>query len=219
MPLLHYASRDYCLNDVIDSKEDKVSNLTSNPSCGLASDGFLSSDIGGNDSMNDSDMNGALTDSDYEGDEEDLADDPGTHGANPISSPLYDNAEITVFESHLLCFQFSIKHSLTSEAFSELLQLLTAHLPSSSMAPKSIYRLKSFFVDLFPHASPTIHPYCAVCLSLLSEEGFCSTEGCQAGEKEEFISIALAPQLRRIFEGIADYVATTACYHSFLYSF
>ena len=177
---------------IIDSEELKVSN----PSCGLASDGLLSSDIGENDSVDDSDINDTLTDDDFEEDEECLTDDPRIGSTNPISSLLYDNAEISVFESHLLCFQFAIKHSLTTKAFSELLQLLTVHLPSSSMAPKSIYRLKSFFVDLFPHASPTVYPYCAVCLSLLDEEGFCSTEGCQGGDKEEFISIALTPQLR-----------------------
>ena len=182
---------------VIDAEEDRVSN----PSGGLTSDGLLSSDIGENDSVNDSDVDDTLTDDDFE-DDEDLTDDPGIGSIDPISSPLYDNAEISVFESHLLCFQFAIKHSLTTTAFSELLQLLTVHLPSSSMAPKSIYRLKSFFVDLFPHASPTDYPYCAVCLSLLDEEG----EGCQGGDEEEFISIALAPQLRRIFEGMDDYV-------------
>ena len=189
--------------NVTDSEEDKASN----PSCGLASDGLWSSDIGENDSVNDSDINGTLTDDNFEDDEEDETDDPGIDSINPISLLLYDNAEISVFESHLLCFQFVSKHRLTTKAFSELLQLLTVHLPSSSMAPKSIYRLKSFFVDLFPHSSPTVYSYCAVCLSILDEEGFCSTEGCQGGDKEEFISIAFAPQLRRILEGIADYVA------------
>lgn len=40
----------------------------------------------------------------------------------------------------------------------------------------------------------TVHFVC-------DEEEFCLTEGCQGGAKEEFISIALAPQLRRILEG------------------
>ena len=121
-----------------------------------------------------------LTDDDFEEDEEYLTGDPRIGSINPISSPLYDNAKISIDESHLLCFQFAIKHSLTTKAFSELLQLLTVHLPSPSMAPKSIYQLKSFFVDLFPHASPSLS-YCAVCLSLLDQEGFCSTESCQGG--------------------------------------
>ena len=188
----------------IDSRDDEVSSL----SYGLASDGFLTSstsnDIEGDNSrssMNDSDINDILTDEDYQ-DDEDLADGPGIRSINPVSSPLYDDAEISVLESHLFCFQFSIRHSLTAKAFSELLQLLSVHLPSSSLAPKSIYRLKSFFIDLFPHASPTVYPYCVTCLSLLGEEGFCLTEGCQGGAREEFISIALAPQLRRIFEGM-----------------
>ena len=176
----------------VDSKaKEGISNL----SCGLAaSDGLLTSDIEGNDSgssMNDSDIDDTLID------DEDLDDCPGISSMSPISSPLYDNAEISVFESHLLSFQFAIRHSLTTKAFSELLQL-SVHLPSSSMAPRSIYRLKSFFVDLFPHASPSSSLLCI--LSLLSEEEFCPTEGCQGGAKE-FISIALAPQLRRIFEG------------------
>lgn len=89
--------------------------------------------------MNDSDNHGTLTDEDDQ-DDEDLADGPGISSINPISLPLYyDSAEISVFESYLLCFQFAIRHSLTAKAFSELLQLLSVHLPSSSMAPKSIY--------------------------------------------------------------------------------
>ena len=175
-------------------------------------DGLLTSDDGGNvskSSMSDCDINDTLSDEDGE---DVLAGDPEIGNNDLISLPLYDNAEISVFESHLLCFQFAIRHSLTAKAFSELLQLLSVHLPSSSMAPKSIHRLKSFFVDFFPHASPTIHAYCSCCLSLLGEEGFCSTEGCQGGAKEEFISIALAPQLKRILEGsTTNFVCMCIC--------
>lgn len=184
-------------NYIAESSHSK--NEMSSPCESLAaSDGLLDSDIEENDSTSsaeDSDINNTQSDDEYQD------DDPGIGTVPSVSLPLYDNAEISVFESHLLCFQFAIRHSLTAKAFSELLQLLSVHLPSSSMAPKSIYQLKSFFLNLFPHASPTVHSYCAFCLSLCGDEGFCSTERCEGGSKEEFISIALTPQLKRIIEG------------------
>ena len=73
-------------------------------------------------------------------------------------SQLYETSRITVFESYLLLFQYAIKNSLTLKAFTELLQLVSAFLPSSAQIPSSVHHLKQVFIRLFPHAQPSIQP-------------------------------------------------------------
>lgn len=60
-----------------------------------------------------------------------------------FAQPLYIGAPagLTVFMSYLLLFQFSIRHSLTTKALEELLQLST-FVPNAAL-PKSVYQLKS----------------------------------------------------------------------------
>lgn len=76
------------------------------------------------------------------------AGDPITSNNLPAGAdqtPLYPNAELTSFQSHLLLFQYGLRHSLTTKAFTELLQLLTVHLPRGAKVPKSVHHLKRFF--------------------------------------------------------------------------
>ena len=54
-----------------------------------------------------------------------------TIGWNSDEGGLYDGADITVFQSYFLLFQYAVGHSLTSKAFSELLQLLTVRRSTS----------------------------------------------------------------------------------------
>ena len=45
--------------------------------------------------------------------------------------PVYPGAELTVLESYLLLFQYSLRHSLTKKAFSELLEVVFANVYST----------------------------------------------------------------------------------------
>ena len=113
--------------------------------------------------------------------------------ADPFSNPLYDGADISIFESYILGFEFAIRHTLTAKAFSELLQLIAVHVPSSAKMPRSVYCLKKFFLNLFPHAKSRIHSYCSSCHAVLTDNIACSTWGCEDDMKNEFISIPLGP--------------------------
>ena len=112
---------------------------------------------------------------------------------DPFSSVLYDGADLSIFESYFLLFQFAVRHSLTGKAFSELLELIGVHIPRPSKAAQSIYKLKKYFIKLFPHARSTVHQYCSVCQSVLLNNESCSS--CVESKVEEFISIPLGPQL------------------------
>ncbi len=61
--------------------------------------------------------------------------------------PLYAGADISVHLSYLLVFHIVVRHTLSAKAFTELLQLLSVHLPK---VPTSAFKLKSFFSELFP---------------------------------------------------------------------
>ena len=113
-----------------------------------------------------------------------------TIGGGDLS--LYLNAQLTA-QSRLLVFQYSLQHSLTKKAFTELLQLLPVHLPTKAAIPSSVYGLKQEFIEAFPEAVAEQHHYC-------------SSQNCQGGSSggaaAVFITIPLRPQLKRIMEFI-----------------
>ena len=79
-------------------------------------------------------------------------DGSGSHPA-PLAAisqlPLYPGSQITALQSYLLIFQFAIRHSMTTKSFTELLQLLSVHLPVTATIPKSVHKLKRVFMECF----------------------------------------------------------------------
>ena len=63
--------------------------------------------------------------------------------------PLFEGSEVSVLESYLMLLQYSLRHSLTKKAFSELLDLVIAHLPNTAKCATSIYKLKQFLLKCF----------------------------------------------------------------------
>ena len=123
--------------------------------------------------------------------------------------PLYDGAEINVLNAYLMIFQFAIRHSLTTKAFAELLHLIAAFLPLYTKAPKTVYALKSFFIDIFPQAKTVEHWYCSCCHQLLDSTASCSREGCSNAKKECFISVPLGAQLKKRMESMCTAMLPT----------
>ena len=80
-----------------------------------------------------------------------------------VEQPLFPGSEISVFQSHLLIYQFYVKHSLTNQGCMDLLTLLKVHMPTSENLPTSLYSLKQFFSSLFPDLISSIHYYCSRC--------------------------------------------------------
>lgn len=124
------------------------------------------------------------------------------HGSS-LSKPIYPGALLTVLQSYLLVFQYATRHGLTTKAFMELLHLLTVHVPLGCSIPKSVHRLKCFFVQAFPHAKTTEHFYCSCCQRpLASVTATCSGEGCSNESPAVFVTIPLGPQIQRLMEGM-----------------
>ena len=64
-----------------------------------------------------------------------------------LLKPLYKESDLTILDSLLLLLQYSVRHSLTKKAFSELLVLTEAHLPEKNIG--SSYKVNKYFTELF----------------------------------------------------------------------
>ena len=166
------------------------SSVDSKSSCSVEVEAENTSDT--HVSIDDSDIDGSVSESDME-------EDSATREAN---AKLYAIADVSVYDSYLLTFQYATRHSLTKTAFAELLQLISVHLPTMAPFPKSVHRIKSFFQDLFSHTNPNVHEFCSFCLSPLSGDEVCSTPHCRGVDKGQFITLPLAPQLKKMMEGM-----------------
>ena len=111
--------------------------------------------------------------------------------------PLYDGAKLSTFESYLLIMNYSLRHSLTKQAVSDLLNLVGMHLPTS-MA--SHYKLKNFFQDLYADIAFKIHYCCSLCHSPFDDAKAVCRHGCD-GTAMEFLTISVEAQLKRKLEG------------------
>ena len=116
---------------------------------------------------------------------------------------LYQGANITKVDSHLLILEYSVSNSLTTKGLTDVLQLVNAHLPRCNSAPKSVYQLKKFFLterefsDVVVSSVP--YCYCSRCHQLLTDDE--CTNGCNV-ESNEFLLIPVSSQLKRRLEGI-----------------
>lgn len=80
-----------------------------------------------------------------------------------FSKPLYTNAKL--LDSYLLLYQFFLRHSLSKKVFSELISLVSVHLPemTSQKAARSLYQLRQFFVTQFSDLIASSERYCSKC--------------------------------------------------------
>ena len=127
----------------------------------------------------------------------DLEEDSAIREAN---AKLYELADVTVYDSYLLAFQYATRHSLTKTAFAELLQLISMHLPTSAPFPKCAQDKEIFSIFISTHHS--CYSRVLLRLSPLSGDGICSTPDCHGVDKGQFISLPLAPQLKKMMEGM-----------------
>lgn len=125
---------------------------------------------------------------------------PGAFNLPPqYFDSIYEGADLTVIDSYILLFQYSLRHSLTKKAFSELIQLVSVHLPHSAKSAESLYKVKGLFLKMFDDIKQEVYKFCSKCHRLLETTRTCPS-GCCSGV-EEFLHIPLEPQLKRKLEG------------------
>ena len=157
-----------------------------------------SSDEGSQTSCIDSDLQELYESFDFQ-DDNAPAPESGSVVSRPFQFkgiPLYPEARLTSLQSSLFVFQYAIRHSLTTKAFTEL---VSVHIPPGAAVPKSVYQLKQSFLQAFPDIEAVRHHYCASCgTTLLSTREECD---CSYYSPATFITVPLRPQVKQMMEG------------------
>ena len=76
-------------------------------------------------------------------------DEGGIASLSEFHTLLYEGAELSVLDSHLLLYQYALRHCLTKQAFMELISLVDTHVLKDSKAALSLYKLCKFFEEHF----------------------------------------------------------------------
>lgn len=116
------------------------------------------------------------------------------------STPLYQGADISVLDSYLLLYKFALRHTLTKKAFSELIGIVSTHLPPTARCASSLYSLQKYFETYFNDLKQEMYEYCKTCHQILTATE-CSN-GCTPTCKREFLYIPVEYQLKTKLEGI-----------------
>lgn len=117
--------------------------------------------------------------------------------------PLYENSRQTVHSSYTLIMLFVMKHSLSRDAFSDLLNLISSHLPEPSKFTTSVYKVKETLKKGTGFKEPVIHYYCGGCQEYLHEDKTCEKVICKRNDSkvEEFYDLQILDQLNSLFKG------------------
>ncbi len=131
-------------------------------------------------------------------------DECGIASLAEFHTPLYEGAELSILDSHLLLYQYALRHCLTKQAFMELISLVDTHVPKDSKAASSLYKLRKFFEEHFNNTKCQVYEYCAKCHRLLDSEmtgGAGCSSGCGGSTVNQFIYIPMEAQLKKKIEG------------------
>lgn len=132
---------------------------------------------------------------------ESSSDSDPLHIIHPtVLEPLFEGSSISVFDSHLLIYQFQLEHGLNNGGLEELLQLIKAHTPHTDGLLKNAYALKRF-CELFPDHDSSVHVYCGSCHQPLECDTSCVRPQCAGSTKQTFVSVPSQAQLKRKMEG------------------
>ena len=120
---------------------------------------------------------------------------------------VFQNCPLTVTSSLLLIKKYQMRHKLTQEALSDLLQLMRLHFPTPNLLPSSLYL---FNKELPVLGNPLEYTYfCSRCLQELpsKDESTCSNSACGyslsgPGAISSFIEVPLEPQLVTLLQSM-----------------
>lgn len=126
------------------------------------------------------------------------------------SQPLFADCPLTVATSGVLSMQFKLRHNLTEQALSDLLQLLKLHCPSPNQCVPSAYVFNKQFECLkYPIK---FHYYCSRCLQEVEYSSSvcpnlpCSQNLCSLRSKSSFIEIPVEQQLKSLLSRMFAYL-------------
>lgn len=142
------------------------------------------------------------------------------------SQSVFLNCPLTVTESVLLIKKYQMRHNLTQEALSDLLQLMRLHFPSPNHFPRTVY--------LFNKETPVLCDpleytyFCSRCLQEIpsKDEATCPNIACgrsllsEHGAVSSFIEIPLEPQILTILQSnvLVAIIHMCICIYIYMYN-
>jgi len=109
-----------------------------------------------------------------------------------------------ILPSNVLLKRFTVRHHLTKDALSDLLELLSMYSPSN-IWPPSVYLFNNQFHSL--HCKPIFHYFCSECYSSVTNNNeskcpnsFCQKEFTKRGDISSFIELSLQQQLENLLQ-------------------
>ena len=129
---------------------------------------------------------------------------------------LFPGCPLTVTASSVLLTQFKMRHNLTQEAVSDLLQLLSLHWPVPNNCVSSVYLFNKQFTTL---ETPVKHHYfCSTCLQEVESDKVrvCPNPACAQdltvpNATSSFIEVPIEQQLKCVLERKLTYNDVIAC--------
>ena len=128
---------------------------------------------------------------------EDSSDSDNASDVRDVHEVPKDNA------CNVLLKQFSVRHNITKDALSDLLELL--NLYSEKQWPNSVYIFNKQFSHLLN--TPVNHYFCSYCYHSLPNDQMtrcpnkqCENELNEKGDISSFIELPLQPQFRKLMQ-------------------
>ncbi|KAE8741566.1 hypothetical protein FOCC_FOCC012903 [Frankliniella occidentalis] len=130
--------------------------------------------------------------------DEEMFDEGVDIEAVPGDTPLYNNANITINESMVMVLSLMLNHNLTGSCIEDLLQVINFHCPAENLHKLSYHKFRKFTrCGKVPMKKKF---YCSVCMTgLENEDALCTVCGVDR-EKNYFVQLPLAPQLRELYK-------------------
>jgi hypothetical protein len=125
---------------------------------------------------------------------------------NEDDLPLFPGAQVSIAESALLTLTFALRHDISGECLSDLLQLLELHCPSKNSFDTSLYLFRKHFKGM--NSPLKYHRFCKTCDMYIGEDksiSCCPNASCgktfAPGEDlPYFLEIPLEEQLKNMFK-------------------
>lgn len=135
----------------------------------------------------------------------DFSDSDENSDEDPEAESVFQGCPLSKSASNLLVLKYRIRHNLTLQATSDLLDLLRIHCPAPNTIPSSLHHFNGQFPTL--NYQTTLHYFCSSCLQLVpgTQASTCPNTSCGKSLKtfrslSSFIELSLEEQVMNLME-------------------
>jgi len=141
-------------------------------------------------------------------------------GKEEMDIPLYEGCRQTQKSAYIMIMLFVMHNSLSNEAFSGLLQLISSFLPESAKFTKSVYKIKETLKSTVEFQKPIKHIYCEECQHYCENGEMCENAACNLDNGRpigsrllEFVDLNVEQQIKDLFKGDYNYIIMIHIFH------